>query len=80
MKLVVTIELDDRAADDHNASLYDPAHDDPVVGDGKSLVFDVVSECGIDEITRGWPGGSWGAIIKNVTATLDGEPIEYPRA
>jgi hypothetical protein len=70
------VEIDDTAADAFNAALFEPDHDDPVQGNGRSLVIDVIRDSGIDEIIR---SSDWKKVTKSVTATIDGKPFRYPR-
>jgi hypothetical protein len=69
MILLVKIEIDDERADAANARLFHPELGDPVVGDGRSLVRDIVRD------------GELAALLDDrhfaarTTVTLDGDEI-----
>jgi hypothetical protein len=76
MKFVLEVEFDQAKADAANAGLFSgPEYDDPVIGDGRALVQDIVENSGIDELVC--QRGALDGAIQKVVATLDGKPITY---
>jgi hypothetical protein len=79
MRVLIEIEIDDAKADAYNAQLYDPAHDDPIQGNGKSLVADVLrdvpGEFVSDVSGDGFGGDTWEEISSVARASIDGDVV-----
>lgn len=77
LRIVLTVEFDTTKADAYNETLFSgPEFEDPVIGDGRSLILDVIKDSGIDEIVDRHSG--LRETIVAVSATADGEPFDYP--